>query len=541
VDWVVGRPLGLKGSDFAVKAATIDEVLGGPSPASGFPEFTRTITQFAAEIAEKIYPEEGWRYLLPWLTRDQEARFTSLTAWRDASSEGDNPRTKASSRHQLMRAVLHLLDLREPALRSDIEVAQSKLESGQFELGRLQVEAENLAVLLRASALNVVGDSAPEDSDALSNRLSSMLDVLKQGMNLLEKEPDPPALVAASQLYNQARDQIAENKYQTADLAHQIENLKVREREKMTVVRNFRTGNVEDPTREGKGWCPKTIEYAREHCLDKESISGESALNIDTLEQEGKDLTKQIQQAEAQRAAKLKVLPLLQQAEAKAAQSLQEAKRIANREITSLGKRLEQAEGLERLRIRSLAATQSLVGKKTALAKLEQEIESKKKQIAALRSNLDEKRILFSNDFADIIRAVMGGSVEPSITIDQNGIVAHASRKSELSGAALDSIKTIAFDLAAVVSSVEGRGEHPRFLIHDGPREGDMARIIYERFFFYAEELEKAFDSPDQASFQYIITTTTHPPATMREGSRWLLLPVLDSRTKEGRLLREDF
>jgi hypothetical protein len=68
-----------------------------------------------------------------------------------------------------------------------------------------------------------------------------------------------------------------------------------------------------------------------------------------------------------------------------------------------------------------------------------------------------------------------------------------------------------------------------------------MARVIYERFFFYAAGIERMFATPDDASFQYLITTTTPPPKSMRQGSRWLLEPVLDSRNKEKRLLREDF
>lgn len=30
----------------------------------------------------------------------------------------------------------------------------------------------------------------------------------------------------------------------------------------------------------------------------------------------------------------------------------------------------------------------------------------------------------------------------------------------------------------------------PRFLIHNSPREADMARVIYERFFLYAHRIE---------------------------------------------------
>jgi hypothetical protein len=182
-----------------------------------------------------------------------------------------------------------------------------------------------------------------------------------------------------------------------------------------------------------------------------------------------------------------------------------------------------------------------LENQKKANSDYEREIEQNKKDAANLRSDFDDRLKLFSKDFADIIQAVMGAIVEATIAITADGFVPHVTRKGELSGAALDTIKTLAFDLAAVVSSIEGRGEHPRFLIHDGPREGDMARVIYGRFFRYAVELEAAFKSPDNASFQYLITTTTPPPKDMLQGSRWMLDPVLDSRHKDKRLLKEDF
>jgi hypothetical protein len=52
--------------------------------------------------------------------------------------------------------------------------------------------------------------------------------------------------------------------------------------------------------------------------------------------------------------------------------------------------------------------------------------------------------------------------------------------------------------------------------------------------------MEAAYE-PDQANFQYILTTTTNPPADMREGSKWLLGEKLSGKTKAGRLLMEDF
>jgi hypothetical protein len=102
-----------------------------------------------------------------------------------------------------------------------------------------------------------------------------------------------------------------------------------------------------------------------------------------------------------------------------------------------------------------------------------------------------------------------------------------------------DAAAVLAFDIAAMVLSMEGAGYHPRFLIHDGPREADMARLIYERFFLYARKLEQSFNDYDAASFQYIITTTTPPPKDMQRENEWLRMTLNTTQTNE-RFLRED-
>jgi len=77
--------------------------------------------------------------------------------------------------------------------------------------------------------------------------------------------------------------------------------------------------------------------------------------------------------------------------------------------------------------------------------------------------------------------------------------------------AAIATLKLLGFDLAAIVASIEGEGAFPRFLVHDGPREADMALDVYERLFLFTHELEKCFGEKEPG-FQYIIATTTTPP-----------------------------
>jgi hypothetical protein len=541
VSWVVGRPLASAGSDFAVQTESIDEVLAGEPPVGGIGEYLEAVAE-VAERANALHPGEGWRHLLPWLSRDQEARFGNLAQWREAASEGDNPQTKAIERHQLMRAILGLLDLREPQLRVAIEQAQVDLEVGVTKVGRLESELRGKVDLAHAGATDVLRQDAPPEAELLATRLDSMIDVLKEGLEQLENRPEKPAVTAARAKMDTAHDSLRDAEQKIDDLPETIKQKETRRDADLLLIRNLKTGNVEDPAREAAGWCPHTIQTAiHNRCVTHPKVSAESSTNVADLEKQAREAETEILTLKKQQKDLQKQIPALQAAHLRATTAYEAAVKEATKDATALARRAERAESVKRLFGQVGKADKELETQKKANADIEKEIEQKKKEAASLRSDFVDRLKLFSHDFADIIQAVMGAIVEAEVAITGDGFVPHVTRKGELSGAALDTIKTLAFDLAAVVSSIEGRGEHPRFLIHDGPREGDMARIIYDRFFVYAAELETVFATRDDSNFQYLITTTTPPPKSMRQGSRWLLDPVLDSRRKDKRLLKEDF
>lgn len=541
VSWVVGRPLTSGGTDFAIRTESIDEILTDDTPSGGFSEYRDAISAIAVK-ADELHPGEGWRHLLPWLSRDQEARFGNLAQWREAASEGNNPQTKAIERHQLMRAMLGLLDLKEPKLRLAIERAQSNLEAGISRLGRLESELKGKVELAHEGAREVLGQDAPAEMEALQSRLESMIDVLREGLEELEKRAEQPAVAVAREKWNNASQKLRDAKQELTQLPETISEKERRRDSDLLIIRNLKTGNVEDPAREAKGWCPNTIQTASDRqCVKRPDVSNESATNIADLEKQAKAADEEISSLIKRQKDVQQQIPALETAQLNAKAAHEAAFKEATKDATALARRVERSEAIKRLFEHSARTDKELDTQKQSNAAYEKEIEQNKKAAANLRGDFEDRLKLFSKDFADIIQAVMGAIVDAMITITADGFVPHVTRKGELSGAALDTIKTLAFDLAAMVSSIEGRGEHPRFLIHDGPREGDMARVIYERFFVYVAELEKVFPSPDDANFQYLITTTTPPPKSMRHGSRWLLDPVLDSRKKEKRLLQEDF
>ena len=75
----------------------------------------------------------------------------------------------------------------------------------------------------------------------------------------------------------------------------------------------------------------------------------------------------------------------------------------------------------------------------------------------------------------------------------------------------------------------------PAFCVHDSPREADLGLPVYDRLFQLVHELENIGNAP---LFQYVITTTTRPPAEFQMRP-WLAEKLSGSPSFE-RLLRCD-
>ncbi|NWG26842.1 MAG: DUF2326 domain-containing protein, partial [Pseudorhodoplanes sp.] len=100
---------------------------------------------------------------------------------------------------------------------------------------------------------------------------------------------------------------------------------------------------------------------------------------------------------------------------------------------------------------------------------------------------------------------------------------------------ALDSLKIVAFDLAALHMAVEEKADLPAFLVHDSPREADLDGQLYARLFSLVHQWEEEAEAP---CFQYIVTTTTAPPKEL-QGDNYVRL-AMTSTPAEERLFRMD-
>jgi len=172
------------------------------------------------------------------------------------------------------------------------------------------------------------------------------------------------------------------------------------------------------------------------------------------------------------------------------------------------------------------------------LAEVTDQVKASSELQAALRREQDEALKRLSERFGEVTRALLGDHVEAVVEVKNRRLELRVEDRGERDGAAMQTIKLLAFDLAALKLGMDGHGQFPGLLVHDGPREADMDGRIYERLFLYAKHLESAAEE-GQPAFQYIITTTAPPPKEMQKPP-YTLEPLLDASKPEGRLLKMD-
>ena len=309
----------------------------------------------------------------------------------------------------------------------------------------------------------------------------------------------------------------------------------------MEWVDQFKKKGLRDPKRVDDNMCPNSFLYAQDReCVPKSEADEETQNSIEELEKRAAERTSEI---EAKKTERSKLETEKEQAEA----VVEERKIALNDAITSAPNPIANTQAS--ITTLELAESQidDLAESEGEVSGISQNIQNGNKKLEELigklelqKSDISQRLQGFSDIFSDILRSVLGTSVTAQVELSSKNLVLRAKRTRNLGGAALETIKMIAFDLAAIMHSSEGKSDFPRFLLHDGPREADMAEVVYEQFFYHVLRLERQFKTREP-NFQYILTTTTPPPENMREGSDWLLGEKLSGKSKEGRLLKEDF
>lgn len=540
-DWAIARPFAVGAHPFCAQCSTVEELVSTVAR-KDYDLFLKaigdaTVSQLPAGAFPTTNETVRWEHLLPWLTRDQECRFADFIEWRHSSSQAEMPSLAVEERQFLVRSVAGLIsdEEREEQLRNSRLVAERKEAARLAPILAYQAEADRarieklLGVRVAPVASELFGSEARSELERQSAEVETRLSTV------LASDPRTQlrsALDHAIEMETNARRDVsdAEGRLQMEEGA-----LSVLSGAKADTATSLLS--VLPPPRD---YCNVPMTMARERGCPI-AISRPSEIAARRSERA----------AEAELEDQRRLIAALQQSV-----EVVRGKLAAAKSVTAEARRayIEAATDFERKREQLIAERARLAevsrlvreAEETWTRSIEQSeaVEELSAQIEASYANQEEIRRAgrvalsdFSLTFDYVVRALLGNEVAAQVDAAGRSLALVINHLGERESAALETVKLLAFDLAALTESIQGRGHFPRFLLHDGPREADMAADIYERLFLFVQRLEECFDG--EPGFQYIVTTTTPPPAQFLEDP-WCRLK-LSGLPAEERLLKCDF
>jgi len=540
VQWVVARPLGIGHRSFCLCDRSIDEV-ADTTERQEYQEFLDALARCTTDgLTSKKFPTTdkpvGWEHVLPWLIRDQDCRFADFLEWRHSSSGSEAPALNGEQRQFLVRTVLGLISDQERAeLQRNAQLLVDKKEAERLEpLLRHQAETDRrrlwneLGKDLPLTSTPLFGSEARADlarqREAVEKRRVSLAEMdrreaLRTGLEDARKHEG-----ALEESLKGVREQLERVKGVTAELDGKQQSELA---SSLLPHRGFCSVLLSEarekgcPLAEGR---PVDIEAKRSERAAANELAAKHA-EVAELERKEKRLESEIKAADqATKNARRDYLGA-NTAYMEAQSKLQDS----HSKLEQLGKLVDAAEG----------AAEAAAAKGDAVKQIAGDVEDSYARQDKIRETQRAAIHDFSKRYNYIMRALIGNEVTARVETSGRSLSLSVEERGDRHSAAIATLKLLAFDLAAIVASIEGDGAFPRFLVHDGPREADMAPNVYERLFLFAHELEKCFGGKEPG-FQYIITTTTAPPDRFIEpDAPWLRLR-LSGLPANSRFLRED-
>jgi len=539
VCWAVARPLGVGRKHIALQHGDLDAVAVMDSPATGIEPLVDAIEEAiigkaTAQLARLSREQRAWPVALAWASRDQECRFDDILDWRSPASGSDAPQPASGEakgpRLLAMRAFLFALTEDEQNTRrkeheltdqlDDAKQQKSFLEWDQkrridrlvTDLGLIDQSLPDMPLLLdslkseadqklAAAAKLPTGDRSelPEARRSLQSARAALRDAELKAAGLEAKLPleekllsqlnsEIPGLSAAAQTAASPICPICEVPIDTAlaegcKLSHKIPDA---------------------------AQCQARWEAKRQQIEAQEQAIASVRSDIDSLKPEIAIARQSAQQAE-ERVRRLE----------QAADARDTSWRAATRNVEDVRRCTELVD--------------ELAGAKSAINSFDSKLRRVREQLRGFEDKQAKTIGAVSQKFSAIIRHLLGNEAKGFVQLTGKGLEVTVEAGGDRRTSAIQSLKVLAFDLACLCLSLEGRTRLPAFLIHDSPREADLGQTIYNEHFSLLRLLEEKLAG---AVFQYVITTTTKPPDDLNR-EPWRRL-ILRGAPAASRLMRRD-
>lgn len=538
--WLVGRPLGIGPQHFAILGGTIDELIDKPTaPQGGWHEYLDAINAAVFAGRDRELPASGmplgWDMLLQWLARDQECRYSDLLAWRSPTSQAGGIELQESEKESIVRLALGLTSKHEqPMLREFASAARDhKVAVGRRGVleHQLRTDMDRLSKLLEIT-LSV---DSPLPEELVTQRIADLEREAASLRGMLDEDPDAKGLreqlQAAGLATQTALVRWSDAKESAEALAEEIEIAegKRTEEERSHKKRDWK------PFR---GYCSQLLtDEVRKQCRFAQIRPSDEALD--------REIRLIRSEADARKYEKAlldqEVMHLFTTLHARRAEETDLRTRLSFVEARHKPS-LQRADDLDTVAATASVLKANLVQALKSKEENEQDIVVLSGTKERLDRTLEVERVRhqsrlreFSDLYRFVVKELLGEEIDAWINWSGKSISPYVNYHGKLDSAALETVRLLAFDVAALADSyIREVSVLPRFLLHDSPREADLSVDIYLSLFWLMQRLER--EAGDPPPFQYVITTTEPPPEDLRK-DRWLLHPVLRTTEDSHRFL----
>jgi hypothetical protein len=528
--WSVVRPIGANRRIVAVEGE-LDGVVADDLHGTGMRPLLDAIdgSVAASPGGESATDSSTWLTKLAWLSRDQECRFGHMLEWRHPTSESRSPVASLSKDERLMRvrAFVGAMPTDEFTIRQRVRALELQIQSSERDEQNLRWGVTRLATSLTArldlpnlghdevfvhtarAKVRAQQDAATADLEIA--RGATTLLALRQQLEsvigesaVLEREVDHAG--ALIELHTMEQGQL---RGQHAQLS--AEGIKARLGPTCPVC----LVPIDEALARGCGLVPEPFDP---HVLraEQQNVQAQLAAVAATKREyeRQRDEKQGILEGRRKRAGEIRAAIAAEEHQSRGAELA----------LLLPVRRLEEDIGaLERLQTELEDVRAAL---RTQRADLDRANERSEKLREAAAAPLERYDALFGY----VSRALLGEGAEASLRFEADRLRARV----RVGGTAMESLKAIAFDVAAMLMAIEGRAQLPAFLIHDSPREADMGISHYHRLFRFMQQLESLGTPPP---FQYIVTTTTEPPTELQTTA--FVVAQLSGTDELERLLRK--
>ena len=536
--WIVVRALGDRRRDIVIENGSFDDAFRDDVSPTGIDPLrialTETIIGEAAPLIPSPIGEAGaWEAALAWATRDQECRFGKHVEWRDPDTDSRSPVRGRSEddRVMIVRALIRALRSEEGAVRRTEQEEARNAGGYRDELTLLdrQIRRARASLVAKFGGGEEPGSGSGLDAAGFRAAAAARLaDVLK--LPAAARTTDLPRARAEHKSAAEALSKL------TADLTG-IDQTVGAMNKALAMLRAELPEAHARLVRERNPVCP-ICEVPIDKALAEGCGISTATCDVGALQVRIARSRSEVEQQEAEVATLEAKKPRLKAEIVLAQQRLESFERTVAALERSFDGRKVAVRAAQRV-VRDAEDYDALLAEREstnrALEQTEARLTNLRDTLAAHRAAVAETIRHLSGLFDSVLKELVPGDIQGEVRLDGRGLTLKVELGGDRTTAAIESLKVVAFDLAVLAMTIEGRTNLPGFVVHDSPREADLQRSIYHRLFGFARRLEGFGPGP---LFQYIVTTTTEPPEEFKVRP-WMCLRIKGSPASE-RLLGVD-